>query len=440
MGYALIGRGAAYVGVPPIYIGEIALLTGMLIVISSGMGCLVATFVTLPGLLLFTLMVWVLLRTLPYVGDYGIDALRDSVVLMYGGFAFIVIVILLDDCRRVLTLLRYYGKFQSIFIPLIPFVVLLNYPTEDATALKAYIPRIPGYDIPIIMVRGGEVAAHLAGACVFALVGFRKITGRWIILVALTFVELSIGRSATITFALPTIFAMLMLGKLRALVRILLAGIVIFFAAYTAETFFMDDRDRFIERSLSTRQIADNVVSIVSTSSSSSDSTRLALEATKQWRIEWWSVILGDTIYGPHFWTGRGFGLNLADADGFQQRRNPNSPPLRSPHSVHMTILARAGVPGLALWILFLVSWGWMVMNAMLTARRGGQTEWAGLFLFIFCYVMSIIVDASFDVAIEGPMIGIWFWSLIGFGLGAAMVYRAVPMPSREEFYAGAGH
>src|SRR5204863_8503058 len=115
--------------------------------------------------------------------------------------------------------------------------------------------------------------------------------------------------------------------------------------------------------------------------------------------------------------------LNLAEADRFRTT-DSNRPPLRSPHDVHMTILARAGVPGAVLWILLLVSWFAMMMRALLTARRRAELEWAGLFLFIGCYVMAIIINATFDVALEGPMQGIWFWCLFGFGIGSVMVYR----------------
>ena len=48
-----------------------------------------------------------------------------------------------------------------------------------------------------------------------------------------------------------------------------------------------------------------------------------------------------------------------------------------------MTMLARAGVPGLVLWVLVLVSWFGMLMRAMLTARARGHEQWADLFLFI---------------------------------------------------------
>jgi hypothetical protein len=126
--------------------------------------------------------------------------------------------------------------------------------------------------------------------------------------------------------------------------------------------------------------------------------------------------------------------LNLANADGFWDGDHPDLPALRSPHNAHMTILARAGVPGLALWLLVLGSWLGMLMNAMLTAGRRGQTDWANLFLFIGCYVIAIIINASFDVALEGPMQGIWFWCLFGFGVGAVMVYRVQPADGSRQY------
>jgi O-antigen ligase len=89
-----------------------------------------------------------------------------------------------------------------------------------------------------------------------------------------------------------------------------------------------------------------------------------------------------------------------------------------------MTMLARAGVPGLILWTLLLVSWFGFVMKAMLTARRRRQKHWAHLFLFIACYFAAMLITASFDVVLERPMLGIWFWCLFGFGLGSVMIYR----------------
>jgi hypothetical protein len=44
---------------------------------------------------------------------------------------------------------------------------------------------------------------------------------------------------------------------------------------------------------------------------------------------------------------------------------------------------------------------------------------------FFACYAMSIMINATFDVTLDGPMQGIWFGCLFGFGIGSKMVYQA---------------
>ena len=135
--------------------------------------------------------------------------------------------------------------------------------------------------------------------------------------------------------------------------------------------------------------------------------------------MNWWTDIVNYTVHGRYFWGGKGFGINLADDDGYQVGDRT----LRSPHNVHMTILARLGVPGLALWISTLLVWFSTMFRNAYMAWRNGEHTWGRFFIFIACYALAAIIDASFDVALEGPMIGIWFWVLIGVGLGTSMVY-----------------
>jgi hypothetical protein len=410
VGYATMGKGFAYLGYPPIYIGEVAFLAGIIIFLRTG--CLIAVLTTVPSLLLAAMMLWVLLRTLPFIGVYGFDAVRDSVTIMYGGFAFIVVALLLEDSRRLNAIIRCYGRFLGVFVPVIPFLFAFSQYMKDS------IPHVPGTAVRILLIGPGEVPVHLVGAAVFVLAGFRKASLLWVILLFAALVMASVlTRGGMLAFFIPVTFAAIMLGKLRELVTVLVTGLVIFAAAYAAETIFTDYREveKRTERSLSTRQIVKNVESI----SGHSDPN---LEGSRTWRLQWWDIIIRDTVFGPNFWSGRGFGLNVAAAHGFGSIRD--NEPLRSPHNVHMTILARAGVPGLTLWLLFLGSWLGMIANAMLTARRRGETAWAGLFLWIGCYVTSSVINASFDVALEGPMQGIWFWCLVGFGIGSVMIHR----------------
>jgi hypothetical protein len=411
LGYAFIGKGFAYLGLPPVYVGEMVLLAGFIIFLRTS--CLIAALATWPSLLLAAAMAWVMLRTLPFVDMHGFDALRDSVVIMYGCFAFIIIALLLEDAHRINTVVRWYGGFSNIYVLTIPFIFAFNHFMTD------HIPHVPGTAVPLIFIAPSEVAVHLGGAAVFAIVGFRKATPLWItFLIAALAIVCALTRGGMLAFAVPITFAALMLGKMREMATVLVAGLAIFAAAYVLEPTFTDYREvaNSIERPTSTRQIVNNIASVVGEGQEQT-------EGTKRWRVDWWNVIVNNTVYGPYFWTGRGFGLNLAEADGFGAIRLGH--PLRSPHNVHMTILARAGMPGLALWWVLLASWFVMMMRAMWIARRCGQTDWAALFLFIACYAMAIVINATFDVTLEAPMQGVWFWCLIGLGIGSVMVYRA---------------
>src|SRR5205823_3428657 len=125
-----------------------------------------------------------------------------------------------------------------------------------------------------------------------------------------------------------------------------------------------------------------------------------------------------------YFWTGKGFGVNLATDDGFQVSQDES---LRSPHNIHMNVLARMGVPGLFFWGFMHLTWLYGIVDAYLRSRRRGHQNWCGLFLFLFAYYLAFMINGSFDVFIEGPMGGVWFWTIYGTGVGALWVYRNRP-------------
>lgn len=411
LGYAVMGKGFAYLGVPPLYMGEIAGLIGAAVFLRTGL--VFASLTTLPSLVLAVLMAWALTRTLPFVPTHGFDALRDSVIIMYGGFAFIVIAVLVDDGRRLAVLLNYYARFLRYYVPIIPI------PFGISLYFRDWLPNVPGTDVSIIMLGSAEVPVHLTGAAVFAIAGFYRPSALWIaaLLVALTMGSV-VTRGGMLAFAIPVFCAAIVVGRIYRVIGVIAVGLALFAAAYAVEQTFADapDAESRQERELTPSQLAANVQSLFG-------HTDPKLEGSRRWRLEWWDLILTDTWRGgPHFWNGRGFGLNLAEADGYGDRRQGS--PLRSPHNAHMTILARTGVPGLALWLLFLVCWLGMMAGAFWDARRRGHREWAGVFLFVACYAMACVINATFDVALEGPMQGVWFWCLIGLGIGSVMIFR----------------
>ena len=410
LGYALLGKGFAYFGYRPIFVSELIFIAGLLVFLRSG--CLVALFASAPCLLLAATMGWTLSRTLPFVGIYGFDALRDCVILMYGGFAFIVAALLVEDYRRIDTIVRYYRTFLNIYVPAISFLFPLGFYFQD------YIPNVPGTSVSLIWISAGEVAVHLAGAAVFTLAGFRRATPIWIACLFSAVVMVSaVSRAALLAFVVPVMLTAVALGKGRLLVTLGATGLILLATSYVIETSATSHEEARVstERRVSSVQVVENVASIVGQGGAQT-------EDTKEWREKWWRIVVDNTLHGPYFWTGRGFGVNLAVEDGFASPYAER--PLRSPHNAHMTILARAGVPGLILWAASLAAWFGTLLRTAALALRRGQTDWAGLTLFIACYVSSCVINASFDVALEAPMQGVWFWCLFGFGIGTTMIYR----------------
>ena len=90
-----------------------------------------ATLALAPSLCLALLLGWVLLRTVPFIGEFGKDAQRDSVI-------------------HVMTM------------PVLGTAAVMT---------QQELPQMPGTGLPILFLRPRDLAVHLAGAVVFVLVG-----------------------------------------------------------------------------------------------------------------------------------------------------------------------------------------------------------------------------------------------------------------------------
>jgi Right handed beta helix region/O-Antigen ligase len=409
VGYATLGKSFAYLGLPPLHVGEFVLLAGLAALIGSRAP--LAMLVVLPCQLLAVLMGWVMLRTIPYIEEHGLDALRDSVIVMYGLLGLIVIAVLIEDPRRLPRVVTAYGRFAAAGIPVMVALALM------AVAFKEQLPDVPGLGVPILHFRSGDFGTHLGGAMVFMLLGLGHASHFWTAIALVGAVlAASQNRGAMLAIVLPVAIAAVVSGRWRAVAKGLAAGGALLALAYVLDAGVSDLGAR--GRGVSVHQLVDNLASVFGTSYDT-------LDGTKRWRLAWWDTIANYTVRGEYFWTGKGFGTNLAEADGFVVGDNPAAPPLRSPHSAHMTILARAGVPGLLLWGALLLSWAWMLATSYFRARLRGDEGWSSLFLFVGCYALAILLSASVDVALEGPILGFWFWALFGVGVAAAMIHRA---------------
>jgi len=408
VGYAIFGKTVAYIGVPPLYIGEIVFALGIIAFLSSR--CVIASFAALPNLMLMILMGWAIIRTLPYVREDGFDALRDSMIVLYGGFAFIVTALLLEKPGRVQQLIRFLRFLALVLIPVAPILAVM---TNEA----AHGGEGPQWSLAIAKI--GTTAVHLSAAALLVLLGFKRPRLMWCILLTVGMaVAASLNRGAMLVIIFMLTCGSVLSGRLREFAVLVAVGMALLGIFYVSDVSIPTGQST---REFSAEQLIKNAASIIGEDDSQD------LSGTKEWRLHWWNTIINYTVNGRYFWSGKGFGVDLGKDDGIIIHVNPNDPTslTRSPHSAHLTLLARTGVPGLALWLFTLACWSVVVLTNMVSAWQLGDRAWASFFLLIFCYACGFLIDASFDVTLEGPMAGIWFWCVFGAGTGAGMIYRA---------------
>jgi O-antigen ligase len=410
-GYAFFGRGFAYLGAPPVFVGEVILIFGVMTWALTGG---VRIFEARLSWLLILLMFIGALGTVPYIGTYGMDALRDGALWGYGLFAFLVGTFLLRGHDRILTVVRIYAKWLPWFLIWVPIAVILYSFGRDV------IPRWPTSNVPMLNPKSGDIAVHLSGAMTFLALGLGRLYGAkmrgrafrmdWLLwgLLIIGAVTILTGRAALLTIA-GTALLLWILRPTKHWAKPVVIGIIAIVLALGFEAEFKKSES---PRSVSPQALVQSFKSVFQETGTGYH------DGSRRWRLEWWGDIWDYTVNGEYFWTGKGYGVNLADDDGYQVFGSGHGQAvLRSPHNSHLTFLARSGVPGFIAWIALQVLFGAALLRAYRKARRQGREDLAKLNLWVLAYWWAFMVNAGFDVFLEGPQGGIWFWSLFGFGL-----------------------
>jgi len=413
LGYALFGRAMAYFGFSPVYIGEIILVIGMIYILTHAEWKKLIKLGVFRWLLLF--MIWGAVRTFPYLAHYGKDALRDGASWGYGLFAIIIATLMIRTATQV-QVIKWYRNVSLLFSIWIPLAIILMLFFSDKIP---YVPWGPIEGIPFISLKGGDIAVHLSGMLAFYYFVLPHYSFRRFILLfwnawLFCFIFIGVtGRAAFLTVSSTALVTVYKLGHEKWIKWISLAMLVVIILL-----FFEIEIDTGQERVISFGQLITNVKSIFG------EVEGFSGEGSKMWRIMWWQKIINYTFFGEYFWTGKGFGINLADDDGFQVLADSA---LRSPHNGHLTFLARAGVPGFILWISLQLSFATSLWQSYRRLNKRGYSQDAAIFIWIIIYWLAFIINGAFDVFLEGPQGGIWFWSLMGFGLSLVYVERQLP-------------
>jgi len=414
-GYAFLGRGVAHLGAPPVYLGEAVLSIGLIaIVVSLGRARWRPAHIAI-----LAFVAWGVIRTVPYIGTYGLDAFRDAVTWGYAVFAIAVSLTVRPQHFEVIV--RLYRRLIPIFVFWVPVAAVVS------VVFAGILPRAPGSEVPIVVFKGGDMGVHLAGVGAFmilglggsSIVGLREVViwAGWLLAVVTAG---AVNRGGLLAASMVATTVLFIRATSRWLM-VVVVGLVLIAIVGLADP----EVDLGFDRRISLDQIVANVTSIFDSHADE------GLEGTKTWRLRWWNTIIGYTFDGPHFWDGKGYGINLADDDGFQLLADHS---LRAPHNGHIEILARSGVLGLALWILLQVVFGLTLLRAAARARAADLQRWVAIVGWIFAYWLAALVNASFDVYLQGPQGGIWFWSVMGLGIAAATAIDTMTKaPSRPD-------
>jgi hypothetical protein len=323
-----------------------------------------------------------------------IDLIRDSFIFQYGWFVFILF-LFKEKLEIIWETLFFIYKW-------LPFVALLNF------ILQYFVPFFetiaPFGGIPILLYKNGDMGVQLLISTLLLLYTFENKTLKWRVLlslvIALDFLILaSYSRSGIVAF-LASMLCFIYFNKdiqLQSRVRLLLKYLPVILLIVTPIYINIKVAENFQGRAVGLEQIKNNFSSIVG------GTTDATSENNVVWRLVWWAKIIDYSLSSPNFFIGKGLGMNLATDDDIITLDDS----LRSPHNFHLNIMSRFGVLIFMIWMYFLIQLLKPLFKKQLQGKR----------LLIGCILLAFLLNASFDVFLEGPMGAFPFWTWLGLYL-----------------------
>lgn len=411
--YALFDRAFAWIHVPgvPLFAGE------LLVAATIGVVMLATPYVrpaspSGPMGVLVLLMLWGVVRTIPGVGEYSLDAIRDAALWYYGFFAVLVVALVNADPELPARWVQGFRRFLPFLLAWAPVAVLLDRLASEDTGLL-----VPDSEVAIFSHKPGNVGVLLAVsmAAVWLVPGVADPRRRLVLSGAAIGGLAVVGsqnRGGLVSALVAIGVAWLFTGNR---VRLLVQGVTLV-VALLGIGWAADVRIPAGDRDISVPQLVSNVVSITGEDVDAKGS----LEGTVEWRSRLWDRVLTATVEQDRLAFGWGFGPNLGQeffgADG-------GGDGLRSPHNSHLDVIARMGLLGTALWAGLWASWFWSVVRGRRRLLARGDDLGAGLCGVAVVGAVAALVNAYFDPSLESAQAAITLWAL--FGLGAGLSARA---------------
>lgn len=325
-----------------------------------------------------------------------IDTIRDSFVINYMLFAFIILLFKDHFLYFLKTIFKIY-KFYPI-VTLVLYTLSLNKYFADFELLGPY---------HLLYFKFGDMSVHLFVAFVLQLTNLNEFKKPFdfinlLIILFLFSIASSYSRGGMLgfLFAFGLFYYFVkdkfLINRIKTYLKYLVVGLLVI----TPILLSIKVEENFQGRKAGAGQVVSNFTSIFV------DSEDGSLSDNKLWRLLWWGKILDYSFSPPYILNGKGLGMSLAADDDIIMDSDDVSE-LRSPHNFNLTIMARYGVPIFILWCI------WLYFNF----RRFRAPGLSKLELIILSIQVVFLFNASFDVFLEGPMGAFPFWVFVGIDL-----------------------
>ncbi|MBA2454662.1 MAG: O-antigen ligase family protein [Chloroflexia bacterium] len=416
-GYWSFGKAFAYIGIYPLYIGEVAIGLGLLALLRYG---------TIPVprntlFWIFGILLWICLGQSVYsviiLDQPALEVIRGLAVIYYGVFAYITFVVI-ERSRKPG---EFFERMLTDILPrAAPWILLGSTITAVGAIYFHYLlPIFPRTDVPVLWYKPTDAVMPLVVIIVLWMRGYLK--SRYAVWAAgLVLFAAARSRSAMLGVGIAFLL-MLWRPTKRMLIAMSVGTLVFVLLLVTDVSIDMGYRE------ISARQFMANAISLVSSDQASEIDPTTGNNTS--WRLDWWTAIVNDAVDNTRFIVGTGWGDNLANRYGFQifaETEGVNV--LRNPHNALIGILARGGWIVAGLWTLFhvvLISGLWQATRKTACSLVERDVAWVCLI-----YIVVSLINGSTDVFLESPQNAIPHWVVVG--VAWSLIYRQAE-PAVEE-------
>jgi hypothetical protein len=405
VGYIIAGKGFAYIGIQPFYVGEIVLAwCGFCWLLRLSLRKIDKPFPS--GALIYILSAIVISGTIQLffvIETYGFLALRDYAMIGYIGY-FIVSydVFKLEKSRETFYRISLTASIIAVIMLIISTVLNLDWTRAVPLSLRGRPIFMPHVDtlVPVFSMLTSFLASGVTRSGL-SLLGISCAIG--LVLFSLANLKSAFFLGLVATMGLYFFVKKLRVKLIQVAIGILISVSMTVIAIFAiGGTYSKDLEDR----------VESEFKSLLPGEIFTSGNVRTG--STAEWRYIWWSKITENTLVkNPFFGSGLGsdistefmkdyFSASVIEDDGSISRY---------PHNILFTALGRLGLVGFILWASLIFSIFVYAFNFAIAMKFDKRPVWG---FYAWSFVLAAVANSLVQSTFEAPFAAIPFWIFLG--------------------------